>query len=59
MDKDCSHRLPAEWESTGAILLSWPHSGTDWDYMLDEVTECFVNIVTEIIKEEKDEKEKK
>lgn len=53
MDKDCSHRLPAEWESTGAILLSWPHSGTDWDYMLDEVTECFVNIVTEIIKEEK------
>lgn len=44
--------LPAEWESTGAILLSWPHINTDWSYMLDEVTECFINIVTEIIKEE-------
>ena len=53
MNKDCSHRLPAEWESTGAILLSWPHNSTDWNYMLEEVTECFINLVTEIIKEEK------
>lgn len=45
-------RFPAEWESTGAILLSWPHEDTDWSYMLDEVTQCFVNIVSEIIKQE-------
>ena len=53
MCKINTHTLPAEWESTGAILLSWPHQDTDWNYMLDEVTECFVNLVTEIIKEEK------
>ena len=45
-------RLPAEWESTGGILLSWPHKDSDWSYMLDEVTKCFINIATEIIKEE-------
>lgn len=41
-------RLPAEWESTEAVLLSWPHAGTDWAYMLDEVENCFVNIATAI-----------
>lgn len=41
-------RLPAEWESTEAVLLSWPHAGTDWAYMLDEVEDCFVRIVTAI-----------
>lgn len=34
-------RLPAEWESDGAILLAWPHEDTDWNYMLDEATDCF------------------
>lgn len=53
MNNNCLCYLPAEWESTGAILLSWPHCNTDWNYMLEEVTECFVNLVTEIIKEEK------
>lgn len=45
-------RFPAEWESNGAILLSWPHKDTDWNYMLDEVIDCYTAIVTEIIKEE-------
>ncbi len=53
MQSNSMRRFPAEWESSGAILLSWPHEETDWAYMLDEVTECYVNIVTEIIKEEK------
>lgn len=48
-----NHRLPAEWESTGAILLSWPHRDSDWAYMLDEVMQCYINIATEIVKEEK------
>ena len=52
MTQHSSLRLPAEWESTGAILLSWPHKDSDWAYMLEEVTQCFINIVTEIIKEE-------
>lgn len=44
-------RLPAEWESSGAILLSWPHHETDWAYMLDEVTQCYINIVEAITQE--------
>ncbi|MDE6049953.1 MAG: agmatine deiminase family protein [Paramuribaculum sp.] len=38
-------RFPAEWEKDCAILLAMPHSGTDWNYMLDEVTECYVQLV--------------
>ena len=49
-DREC--RLPAEWESHGAVLLSWPHSGTDWAYMLDEVTDCFVKIAEAIVEDE-------
>ncbi len=45
-------RLPAEWEKHGAILLSWPHSGTDWAYMLDEVTECYIRIADTISQRE-------
>ncbi len=45
-------RLPAEWESTGAILLSWPHEDTDWNYMLNEVSMCFQKIAEAIIEEE-------
>ncbi len=48
-DKPC-RRLPAEWEEVDSILLSWPHKLTDWNYMLDEVTDCFKNIAAAIIK---------
>jgi agmatine/peptidylarginine deiminase len=44
--------LPAEWAEQQFVQLTWPHSGTDWAYMLDEVNECFVNIALEIIKHE-------
>lgn len=44
-------RLPAEWESSGAILLSWPHKDSDWAYMLNEVTNCYINIVEAITQE--------
>ncbi len=40
--------LPAEWHPQSYIQLTWPHAGTDWAYMLDEVEKCFVNIATEI-----------
>ena len=51
MNTNTSLRLPAEWESHGAILLSWPHKDSDWAYMLDEVTSCYINIVEAIIQE--------
>lgn len=46
-------RMPAEWEMQSMIQLTFPHKDTDWAYMLDEVTECFVNIAREIVKHEK------
>src|SRR5690348_1892513 len=30
-------RLPAEWEPQSAVLLAWPHAGTDWAERLDSV----------------------
>ena len=44
--------LPAEWAEQQFVQLTWPHVGTDWAYMLDEVNECFVNIAREIVKHE-------
>lgn len=38
-------RLPAEWEPQGAVLISWPHAGTDWAYMLPQVEACYDNLV--------------
>lgn len=45
-------RFPAEWEQQDAIILTWPNEATDWAYILDEVTECYVNIARAIIKDE-------
>lgn len=42
--------LPPEWATQGAIQLTWPHMHTDWSYMLNEATECFINIAQEILK---------
>jgi len=30
-------RFPAEWEPQDAILIAWPHAGTDWAVQLAEV----------------------
>lgn len=45
--------LPSEWHHQSAVQLTWPHAGTDWASMLDEVNECFVEIAREISKREK------
>lgn len=45
--------LPPEWYPQSAVQLTWPHGGTDWAEMLDEVTPCFVAIAKEVIKREK------
>ncbi|GHS98885.1 hypothetical protein FACS189421_08290 [Bacteroidia bacterium] len=46
-------QLPAEWAPQSAVLLTWPHSHTDWQPILKEVIPCFVAIVKEIICREK------
>ncbi len=37
-------RLPAEWEPQDGVMVAWPHAGTDWAYMLDEVTTCYQDL---------------
>ena len=36
-----SYRLPAEWEPQSGVQLTWPHAGTDWAPMLDEITDTY------------------
>lgn len=52
MNSKTTKVLPAEWAEQEFVQLTWPHAGTDWAYMLDEVNKCFVNIAREIIKHE-------
>lgn len=42
-------RFAAEWEPHGAVMLAWPHSRTDWNYMLDEVQECYRKIISALV----------
>ncbi len=41
-------RLPAEWEPQDAILVAWPHGGTDWAPRLPEVEATYVALVAAI-----------
>lgn len=43
------NRFPAEWERHGVVLMSWPHSATDWNYMLDEVRACYIEIIHAVV----------
>jgi agmatine deiminase len=41
-------RLPAEWEPQDAVLLGWPHIGTDWADVLDLVLPVFIRIAVAV-----------
>ena len=40
--------LPAEWHEQGAVQLTWPHAGTDWQPMLEEVTRLYLDMARAI-----------
>ena len=44
--------MPAEWHRQRAVQLTWPHPGTDWAPMLDDVEECYIRMAREIAKGE-------
>jgi len=46
------YRLPAEWEPQSGVQLTWPHAGTDWAPMLDEVLATYEEMAREIRKRE-------
>ena len=41
-------RFPAEWEPQAAVLLAWPHAGTDWAERLGDVEDTYVSLVAAI-----------
>jgi agmatine deiminase len=45
--------MPAEWEIQDGVLMAWPHEGTDWAYMLDDVRPVFVEIIRQITRFER------
>lgn len=44
-----NYTLPAEWYPTDGIMLSWPHENTDWAYMLDQIEQCYIDLVRAIL----------
>ncbi|MFA6643029.1 MAG: agmatine deiminase family protein [Bacteroidales bacterium] len=44
---------PAEWSPQSCIQITWPHSGTDWADVLEEVTLSYITLSKEILKREK------
>lgn len=45
-------RFPAEWELQDAVMITWPFDTTDWAYIIDEVTQCYVNLAHAIVQDE-------
>lgn len=40
--------LLPEWAPQSGVMLTWPHAGTDWAPMLDEVTGCYLRLAAAI-----------
>jgi len=45
---DARWRLPAEWEPQAAVLIAWPHAGTDWAERLAEVETTYVALAVAV-----------
>lgn len=39
-------KLPAEWEKQSFLQFTFPHEKSDWNYLLDEVCACFVDLIS-------------
>lgn len=50
---DSPVRLPAEWASQSAVLLTWPHIHSDWEPWLGQVEPVFVAIAKEVTARER------
>lgn len=44
--------LPSEWASQSAVLLTWPHPGTDWADAIDQVEPVFLDIAKAVLRYE-------
>lgn len=46
-------RLPAEWEPQSAVLVAWPHAGTDWADRLADVEATYIALLAAITRFER------
>ncbi|MEX2474832.1 agmatine/peptidylarginine deiminase [Marinobacter sp.] len=44
--------LPPEWAPQSAVMLTWPHPGTDWSDILADVEPVFMEIATAVLARE-------
>ena len=44
--------LPAEWFPQSGVQLTWPNKDTDWNYILDEVVDCYKKMAFNIASRE-------
>jgi agmatine deiminase len=51
--KEPAVRLPAEWEPQAAVLMAWPHPGTDWAPVLEPVVSTYCEIIRAIADRER------
>jgi agmatine deiminase len=42
--------MPAEWTLQSAVMLTWPHTGTDWIDVLEEVEPVFQEIARAVLR---------
>jgi agmatine/peptidylarginine deiminase len=45
---DSTLRLPAEWEPQAAVLIAWPHAGTDWAERLADVESTYLALAAAV-----------
>ena len=53
MNMNRPYRLPAEWEPQSGVQLTWPHAGTDWAPMLDDILKTYDVMAREIERRER------
>jgi agmatine deiminase len=44
--------LPAEWAPQSFVQLTFPHQDTDWNYMLNDALDCFIQVAETIARYE-------
>ncbi len=42
--------MPAEWAPQSAVMLTWPHPGTDWADVLEQVEPVFIAIAEAVLR---------
>ncbi|WP_045825452.1 agmatine deiminase family protein [Teredinibacter turnerae] len=48
-----SFQLAPEYGPVSTVLMALPYAGSDWDYVLDDVLDCYGNIVESLLAQDK------